>query len=118
MVLAPAEPPIEDRARQLGAQFETYWEEELENVFSRIPVACSAAGSPVRIGLELEFGQCLPAGERVTRASPSAWQPLDPEKNLQPVAAGARKSAPEATCTALRDCALVRTLPHTTHDAV
>jgi len=99
-----------------GAQFETYWEEELENVFSRDPSRLFGGWLPRASGLELEFDSASPPGERV-RALRIGGQPLDPEK-IYSVAAGARKGAPESNVHRVRDCALVRTLPHTTHDAV
>ncbi len=102
--------------RAMGDQLVTYWETELENVFSSDPARLFGGWLPRSSGMNLEFQKNASEGNRVLSAQVGN-SPIDPDR-LYRIAAGDRKGAPDGNIHRVPNCQFNHTLPMTTHQAV
>jgi sulfur-oxidizing protein SoxB len=102
--------------RATGEQLVTYWETELENVFSSNPARLFGGWLPRSSGMSLDFHKNAEEGERVLSAHVGN-DTIDPDQ-LYRLAAGDRKGSPAGNIHRVPNCQFNHTLPMTTHQAV
>ncbi|RYG98525.1 MAG: bifunctional metallophosphatase/5'-nucleotidase [Alphaproteobacteria bacterium] len=99
-----------------GEQMRKYWENELQNVFSRNPDELFGGWLPRISGLTVEFNRNAEPDKRLRNLIVDD-KPIDPEK-MYSLAAGHRPGAPEDNVHRVAGCRLIRKSEITTHDAV
>jgi 2',3'-cyclic-nucleotide 2'-phosphodiesterase (5'-nucleotidase family) len=99
-----------------GGQLRTYWEKELDYIFSEDPTRLFGGWLPRISGLTVQFRKQAHSDKRVEQLL-VADQPIDPGKTYR-LAAGLWPGAPASSIHRVAGCQLIQKLEATTHDAV